>query len=81
MLQADQNILLPASGPAKVVFVNESRARVRLLSVNNCEDPTRRVGSEFDISPESEVEIIEVERLTNGWHKIDGRSFFELEQN
>ena len=66
MLIEGQKIKLPASGNALVILVNESRARVRLLSSKVNAFETARgetvnfisAGREIDISPESYVEIL-----------------------
>jgi hypothetical protein len=59
-------ILLPNSGAAEVLFVNESRAKIRLVSRRNYSFETfsgqevniDKPGREFDISPNSECQIL-----------------------
>lgn len=66
-LKPGMKILLPNSGAAEVLFVNESRAKIRLLSRRKYKFETLtgkevnidKPGREFDISPNSECEIIE----------------------
>jgi hypothetical protein len=66
MLIEGQIIMLPGSGAAEVLFVNESRARVRLLTKTEKQIHTALgedvtflgSGREIDISPESSVEVI-----------------------
>lgn len=65
-LQPGMKILLPNSGAAEVLFVNESRAKIRLISRRKYSFETfsgqevniDKPGREFDISPNSECEIL-----------------------
>ncbi len=69
MLNEGQKIILPDSGPAEVIKITESRARVKLLSKKQFNFTTiagkdisfEASGRAIDISPNSEVEIIETE--------------------
>jgi hypothetical protein len=70
MLKPGQIIELPDSGTAEVLFVNESRARVKLIAKVEKKIQTAlgeeisflSAGRTFDISPNSELRIIKNKR-------------------
>lgn len=70
MLKPGQIIELPDAGTAEVLFVNESRARVKLIAKVEKKIQTAHgeeisflsAGRAFDISPNSQIKLIKDKR-------------------